>query len=321
MIRRDATGEWMARGMGLISLGLGLPSLAVPGTLARTAGLRDDSISRTLLTAVGLRETTLGIGILSLPRFAGWMWMRMAGDVMDLAILGTALATSKKRQRNLVAAVIAGVVGATAIDMWTAIRLSRRPATRALRRLGEHEYKIEAKRAITVNRPREEVYQAWRDFRNLPRFMEHLESVEITAEDRSHWVAKAPAGATVEWDAEITDDQPNDRISWHSLPDSRVDNAGTVRFVTAPGDKGTEIHIEIRYNPPGGRLGATVAKIFGKEPGQQVASDLRRFKQVMETGEIARSEVSARGGGPAQPSKRPIQVQETVQIPTTSARR
>lgn len=314
---RDRIGEWMARGMGLLGLSAGLPSIAAPDAVARLVGLRDDSTSRTILTAVGLRETALGLGILSQPRFAGWMWMRVAGDAMDLAVLGSSLAASTKRQRNQVAAITAGVVGITAIDTWAAIRLSRARA-RARRRRGDYE--IEAKRAITVNRPRDEIYQAWRDFRNLPLFMENLESVEITAENRSHWVAKAPAGATAEWDAEITEDEPNERIAWRSLPGSRIDNAGTVRFVTAPGNKGTEIHAEIRYNAPGGRLGATVAKIFGKEPGQQTASDLRRFKQVMETGEIARSEVSARGGGPAQPSKQPLKPREIARPTTETVR-
>lgn len=304
MRKRNTTGEWTARGMGLLSLGLGLPSVATPDTLVRIMGLRSDSTSRTALTAIGLRETLLGLGILSWPRFSGWMWARVAGDAMDLAALGWLLSQSTRRQRSQLAAVTAGTVGITAMDTWTAIRLTRRPRWKE----GQPgEYEFEAKRAITVNRPREEIYQAWRDFRNLPRFMENLESVEPTGENRSHWVAKAPAGATVEWDADIVEDQPNSLISWRSLPESRVENAGTVRFVPAPNGKGTEIHVELRYTPPGGRLGAAVAKIFGKEPGQQVASDLRRFKQVMETGEITRSDASVRGGGAAQPPRQPVQ--------------
>ncbi|HWE63978.1 MAG TPA: SRPBCC family protein [Chloroflexota bacterium] len=160
---------------------------------------------------------------------------------------------------------------------------------------------MDVKKAITINRSPEEIYQFWHDFRNLPRFMDHLESVQMTGEKRSHWKAKAPAGTTVEWDAETVDDQPNQRIAWRSLTGAAVDNAGSVRFVPAPGGRGTEVHVELRYDPPGGALGATVARIFGEEPGQQVSDDLRRFKQVLETGEITRSDASVRGKGPAQP--------------------
>ena len=298
------SGVWMARAMGGLSLGLGLPTLAAPGEMARRIGLRDDSVTRTTLTAIGIRETALGLGILSWPRFAGWIWARVAGDVMDLAILGSALAISDKRRRNPLAVVMAITAGITALDIWTARRLSQRARTAGARL--DEQY-VDAKRAITISKPRELVYQAWRDFRNLPRFMENLEAVELQEGNRSHWVAKAPAGATAEWDAEMVEDQPNALIAWRSLPGSRVDTAGTVRFADAPGGKGTEIHVEIRYSPPAGRLGATIAKIFGKDAGQQVASDLRRFKQVLETGEIARSDGSARGG-PAQPPKESVQI-------------
>lgn len=160
---------------------------------------------------------------------------------------------------------------------------------------------MDVKAAITVYRPAEEIYRYWHDFENLPRFMKHLEAVQVTAEGRSHWQATAPAGATVEWDAEIVDDRPNELISWRSLPGSTVDNAGTVRFSPAPGDRGTEIRVALSYDPPGGALGAIVAKLFGEEPGQQVHDDLRRFKQIMETGEITQSDASVKGGGPAQP--------------------
>lgn len=306
MTRRDRTGERMARGMGLLSLGIGVPALAAPEVLAPIMGLRNDTTSRTMLTIVGLRETILGIGLLAWPRFAGWMWGRVAGDAMDLAILGSSLATSTRRQRSQLATITAVVVGVTVLDTLTAIRLSRR-GSRAKHEPGEYE--LEAKRAITINRPREEIYQAWRDFRNLPRFMENLVSIELLGDNQSHWVAKAPAGATVEWDATMTEDQPNTEIAWHSLPGSSVENAGMVRFVPAPNGKGTEIHVQIRYNPPAGKLGAAVAKIFGKDPGQQMASDLRRFKQIMETGEIARSDASVRGGGAAQPPRRPVRTE------------
>jgi uncharacterized membrane protein len=150
------------------------------------------------------------------------------------------------------------------------------------------------------------MYTYWRNFENLPRFMYHLESVERLDERRSHWVAKGPAGTQVEWDAEITDDRPNELIAWRSLPDAQVPNSGMVRFEPGPAGRGTVVRVEIEYRPPGGALGKAVAKLFGEEPGQQVAGDLHRFKQVMETGEVVVSEGSPHGFGqkqqkPAQP--------------------
>jgi uncharacterized membrane protein len=166
-------------------------------------------------------------------------------------------------------------------------------------------------KSITVGRPREEVYAFWHDFENLPRFMYHLEFVENTGGNRSHWVAKAPAGRKAEWDAEIVEDVPNELIAWRSVgDDDDVRNSGSVTFADAPGDRGTEVKVELEYDPPGGKLGATIARLFGEEPGQQIIDDLRRFKQVLELGEVVRSAGAPEGAGqgisrqePAQPGR------------------
>jgi uncharacterized membrane protein len=155
---------------------------------------------------------------------------------------------------------------------------------------------MQAKTAITINRPVEEVYRFWRDLANLPSFMNHLASVEVTGNGRSHWTANAPAGRTVDWDAEIVEDKPNQRLAWRSLDGSQVSNSGWVSFTPAPGaGGGTEVRVELSYDPPGGALGKVVAKLFGEEPQQQVTDDLRRLKQVLETGEVVRSEGSPEG--------------------------
>ena len=154
---------------------------------------------------------------------------------------------------------------------------------------------IRVERTITVNRPQEEVYRFWRQLENLPRFMDHLESVTVLDEDRSHWVAKAPAGTKVEWDASIQDEIENELIAWQSLPGSDIDNAGSVHFI--PAGDGTEVRVVLSYDPPAGRVGAAVAKLLGEEPEQQVEEDLRRFKQVMEAVETpARSRKPAKRG-------------------------
>ena len=142
---------------------------------------------------------------------------------------------------------------------------------------------IQVERAVTVNRPKAELYQMWRDFENLPRFMEHLESVQVDRSDgdRSHWVAKGPLDRRVEWDAEIIEERENELLVWKSLPGSTVESMGRVEFLDAPGGRGTIVHVSMEYNPPAGSLGAAFAKLFGKEPGHQINADLRRFKQIM----------------------------------------
>jgi uncharacterized membrane protein len=154
---------------------------------------------------------------------------------------------------------------------------------------------VEARTAITVNASPQEVYAHWRDFERLPTFMYHLKSVCTTGDGRSHWVANAPGGASVEWDAEITEDVPGQVIAWQSVDRASVANTGSVRFRPAPADQGTEVYVDIRYALRGGALGAAVAKLFGEEPNQQLSDDLRRFKQIVETGEIARSDGSPQG--------------------------
>jgi uncharacterized membrane protein len=158
---------------------------------------------------------------------------------------------------------------------------------------------IKVERSVTVNRSPAELYHFWRSFENLPRFMDHLESVRVEGDGRSHWVAKAPAGTTVEWDAEIYNEKENELIAWRSLEGADVDNAGSVRFEPAPEGGGTIVRVSLKYDPPGGVLGSTFAKLFGEEPGQQIEEDLRRFKQVMEAGETT--------GGESQPSGRSAQ--------------
>ncbi|HWB42779.1 MAG TPA: SRPBCC family protein [Gemmatimonadales bacterium] len=137
---------------------------------------------------------------------------------------------------------------------------------------------------IVINRPRSEVYRFWRNLENLPRFMDHLETVTVVDESRSHWVAKGPVGTRVEWDAEIHTEIPNELIAWRSLAGSEVANAGSVHFM--PTDNGdTEVRVVLRFDPPAGRVGAAVARLLGDDPSGQVAHDLRRLKQVLEAGE------------------------------------
>jgi uncharacterized membrane protein len=143
---------------------------------------------------------------------------------------------------------------------------------------------IHVEESATINRPLPELYRFWRNFENLPQFMQHLESVSAREEGISHWVAKGPAGMRVEWDARIINEVENKVIGWQSLEGSTVSTAGSVNFDEDP--HGTRLTVHLQYNPPGGRLGAAVAKMFGEEPNQTIREDLRRLKQLLEAGEI-----------------------------------
>jgi uncharacterized membrane protein len=145
---------------------------------------------------------------------------------------------------------------------------------------------VHIEKSITVNSAPEELYTFWRNFENLPGFMEGLESVIQLDGERSHWVAKGPGGKKLEWDAEIYNEKENELIAWRSLSDSDITNAGSVHFEPAPGGRGTIVKVVLNYNPPGGKAGALFAKLFGQEPGQLVERNLKRLKQLVETGEI-----------------------------------
>ena len=153
---------------------------------------------------------------------------------------------------------------------------------------------VHIEKSIIIDKSPEEVYRFWREFENLPRFMKHLEAVKCTGLNRWHWVAKGPAGTNVEWDAEIYNEKPNELIAWRSLEGADLTNAGSVHFTVA-GERGTEVKVNLNYNVPGGKISALLAKLFAQEPGQMIEEDLRRLKQVLETGKIASVEGQAPG--------------------------
>jgi uncharacterized membrane protein len=299
----NMSGERVAQGLGWFSIGLGIAQVVAPRQVARLIGTRGDTRDSLIMRFVGVREIGAGIGILLRNRPTGWLWARVAGDVMDLTLLGAAL-TSDRTEKERLSAATASVVGIVALDLWTGMRLSGSSSGSSLKDPDASE----VRKSVTVNRPVEELYAYWRQLENLPRFMRHLEDVQTYGDGRSHWRAKAPMGRTVEWDAEVTDDQPNRRIAWRSLPGADVSSAGSVEFRPAPGGRGTEVSVQLRYDPPGGVLGTAVAKLFGEEPEQQVSDDLRIFKRVMETGENTQSEATVHGHAhPARPPERALQ--------------
>ena len=287
--RRHGNEQRLANGLGWFSIGLGLAEFVAPGQVARLIGMRDTGGRRALLRTYGLREVAAGVGILSQPLPAGWLWGRVAGDVLDLATLGSALA-GKNSDRARVAVAAAAVAGVTALDIYCGAQLSRGAAGIA------SDKRIRVRKTIIINRSPEEVYRYWHDIRNLPKFMSRIESAQVMEGARSHWKAKAPGGISAEWDAEMVNDEPNALIAWRSVDSSHIRHSGTVRFESGPGGKGARVTVEFQYAPPGGELGARLARLFGSAPGQQLEGDLRRLKQILETGEIVRSDPSIHSG-------------------------
>ena len=281
--------DTLARGLGLASLALGVPQVAAPDRFAEAVGADAGADTRDLTRGIGLRELTAAAGLLTRGASPTFLWSRVAGDVMDLVLLGRALRRGAPGRGRTIAAT-AAVAGLTALDL-TAARRARRGGAGPSGSSGD----LELTAAITVARSPEEVYDFWRGLERLPAFMWHVEQVEWTGEGRTRWTAKGPFGKSITWDAELTEDVRGEVVAWRSLPGADVDNSGSVRFTPAPAGRGTEVRVRLRYAVPGGRLGATVARLLGEEPHQQVEDDLRRFKQVLETGEVVRSDGSPEG--------------------------
>jgi uncharacterized membrane protein len=311
-MRQQSNGNWdsaeahndgderLATGLGMFSLGLGLAEVVAPGALAEFIGVADDDKSRTILRSYGAREIGTGLGILGQKRPASWLWGRVGGDMLDIATLAAAM-SRPEADKAKVGRAMAMVLGVTALDVYCAQQLSNNTTADT----PDGQPGIPIIRVITINKSPDEVYAFWRNFENLPRFMDHLEAVHTFGDRRSHWIAKAPAGSSVEWDAEIVDDVPGRMIAWRSMEGADVDNSGSVRFERATGGRGTVVSVELRYDPPGGALGSLFAKLFGEEPGQQIAHDLRNLKQILEVGEVVNSDASIHTGmHPAQPSAR-----------------
>jgi len=222
------------------------------------------------------------------------------GERVASVAAGSLLALLGAGRRDLAGLLIAGVGGGLILrgatgrcPMYKSLGLN----TAGDRQKRTFKRGIHVDESFLINKSSDELYGYWRKLENLPHIMSHLKSVQVIDERRSHWVAEAPriVGGQVEWDAEITADEPNSRIAWRSLAESQVEQSGSVRFIRAPGDRGTMVRVIMDYSPPGGRLGHLVAKLFGESAEQQIRDDLRNFKRLMEVGEILTIEGQPRG--------------------------
>lgn len=270
---RAGRDERIAEGLGWFSLGLGAAQLLAPGALNRLAGIHDDAAARLAQRFVGVREVGAFAAIMiDRPRPALPLWSRVGGDLIDLALLGRAWERKRESAPRL-ALTIANIVAVTGLDTYAAIRHTK--AER--RREPEMEGKaagggpVQVKAAVTIRKPRAEVEQAWRSFE--------------------------ADGSLSGW-----------RIDAAEAEDRSGDGVAHLRFVEAPSDQGTEVHAGLSYEPTAGKVGEMLAKALGDDPAQKVKDDLRRFKQLVETGEVVRSEANPEGTRTTTPLKeRPAQ--------------
>jgi uncharacterized membrane protein len=276
----DVRQERLAHGIGWFAIALGLVQLAAPNGLGRMIGVGRRPL---LMRAMGAREVLSGVGVLRSPRPGRWLGARLGGDIVDMALLGLAMASGTNR-RTRVALALAAVAGVAALDLVSSQQVASHP--RAKPRERPRTGTIPVRVDLVVNKSPQECHAFWRDFSNFPRFMRHVEDVRILDDKRSHWTVSGPAGRHLEWDAEIVEDVPGERIAWKAGAKAEVPNAGVVRFEPATGGRGTIVRLRMHYRPPAGELGSMVAHLFGQAPELQARHDLRRFKQVLETGEV-----------------------------------
>ncbi|MFN7997158.1 MAG: SRPBCC family protein [Bryobacteraceae bacterium] len=237
-----------------------------------------------LTRSYGLRELAAGAGILSNRKPAAWLWSRVAGDIVDLTSLGLALKSRRnKRRRTLFG--IASVAGVTALDVKCALHMTQHASAPQGR----------AEASIVVGNSSEEAYRFWRNVENMPRFMTWLQSVSSTGDRRSHWIAKPDGRTALEWDSEIVDEVPHQRISWRTLPGAAVPNSGSVEFEPVPGGRGTLVRAQLQFSGPAAALDSPLLKLIGHDAQQVMRKTLFNFRQVLETGEVLTTEGQSAG--------------------------
>jgi uncharacterized membrane protein len=277
----DGTQTRLTKFLGWFSIGLGVAEVVAPRMIARISGTRDHGA---LIRAYGLREIAVGAGILTKQDPGPWLWARVAGDVVDLASLAGG---SRRGGRIATAGAIAAVAGVTALDIISAQRETS--PERAVPKAAHDTERAEA--SVVIRRSPDECYQYWRDEENFPRFVSEVRSVQRTGGKKSHWVAGFEGSThTIEWDSETNEDPAQRRITWQTLPESRIYISGAATFEPAPGNRGTIVRVQMDFDHPGRTLTSPASRMLGKHPEQILYKSLRRLKQLLEVGEVITTE-------------------------------
>ena len=274
----------LAQGLGWFSIAIGAAAVLAPRTLGSLAGVGRGTGS--LMRSTGIRELANGVGILSQRNPAPWLWSRVVGDVVDLAVLATGLRPGNPG-RGRAAFSFAAVAGVLALDTLAASHLTKHAGHPLVSGVAAPT-DLYFETSIATGKMPEECYRFWRNVENLPRFIDGLRSVQALDERRFHWVAKESSDEMpLEWDCEITEDRPGAALAWRTVNGADVPNAGSVIFEPAPHGRGTIVRLSIHYSPVDGELTAALARLLRQDPQSRVHEDLRRFKQLLESGEIA----------------------------------
>lgn len=282
----------LARALGWFSVGLGFTELTAGKVLADALGLENRA---GLLRIYGLREIATGIGILASKDPTPWIWGRVAGDALDIATVATGFQDSKAKQKANLALALAALTGATVTDVMCGQRLSRARRTALEPQGREAEESVETaqaqvERSLTIEKPAEELYQRWRQPETLSRIMGHFADIRASGDGQTHWQVHGPFGHTLEWDMRTIEDRPDELLRWQASPGTQLPVEGSVRFRPALGDRGTVVALRFQFDPPGGVLGDAALKLLGGAPGLLASKALRRFKSLVETGEIPTTE-------------------------------
>jgi uncharacterized membrane protein len=310
-----AKAQSLATTFGALSAAIGIWYAVAPRHFLQTIGVRPNPRRIAITELVAAQEMSVASALMMDGRAGRWLASRVAGDVIHAGMLMAAVSAPDYDRRKaplafgallaIGAADVAAMLAATSIEK-TGVQLEKGPGESSPAALTLKDGAIH--RAVTIRREPQEVYDFWRQLDNLPRFMKHLERVDVLDDKRSHWIARAPVVGAVEWDAEIVADEPGRRIAWQSTQNSQIWNSGEVTFERAPRDRGTEVRVRLEYSPPGGAFGVAVARLLGEEPANQTAGDLRRLKQVLEAGEVVVSDAVAEGRSRRQRPAQPIPV-------------
>lgn len=296
--KRPTAALDLSRALGWASLGLGIAQLAAPQRLADLAGLADGSRTRAIVRLLGLREAATGAGILAGANPVPWMWGRVGGDAIDLALIASAIDT-RGTNRTRLAGAAAITAGMTAIDAICSARLTMAPAPRP----APPAEAVRVATAITVQAPSRRVYEALANAQTLPRFVESFAEIDVQDQRLTRWTVTLPGGMPLHWDVELTEEAPGERIAWRTREGSAFPASGQIDLRPSPANQGTEVRFTAAFDPPGGELGAKIGDLFTGAIGTKIHNDLRRFKQLIDLGEIVQSDASVAGGPhPARPS-------------------
>jgi uncharacterized membrane protein len=273
--QRAGLGWPSGQALGWLSVGLGVAALLAPRKISRLSGIRNHA---GLMQLIGVRELVSGAGLLTQPDKTPWLWARVVGDALDLAVLATSHSQSNRgRTRALGTATVLAAI--TAADVAASLKQSN-----VRWRSGAPDVYLE--RSIIVNKTPQECYVYWRDLRNVSKFTRRLENVTPLQAGRSRLTLKGPGGVKFEWTVELIEDTPGQRLRWRSEEGATLKHAGSANFRAAPGNRGTMVTLAIHYCAPGGSVGSALARFLGPDPFGEIGEDLRRFKQLIETGEI-----------------------------------